>query len=362
MFSSIRVLFVLLRMILNCLFFPTVSLAVCLLFKIAYDLASIFTNKIWGVITHCMLWMFGDNKFWEIDKLFHNNQHIETYLFYGFFVTFAISCLLNLGISNLIIKTLRRGTDIRSTAERETEYRNRIISASNSLENKYIAKYNKEPLLKVKIIDSGVKNAIIFSDNVIVVTTELLENTSDRELEGVLAHEWGHMHNGDTKFNQFNFSNTIISNNIESGAVIRVISWILTKLNVAPFIGAFMSLFFFVLFSPFFGCVIVFSLISSLLSLFEAQISQKQEYKADEFALGLNAGEGLLDFLYEDMKMQDNFWQLSSFVGMGRSALTTLYKTHPASHKRVKRLETLVHGDKYKQFEVTKPIEKSKWL
>ena len=96
------------------------------------------------------------------------------------------------------------------------------------IKNRYKKIYNKDLNLKVKIIDSSIENAIIFNDNLIVVTYALLKKSSKDVIEGVLAHEVGHYHNGDTKFNQLNFINSVVSKNVESGVIINAIMFFIS--------------------------------------------------------------------------------------------------------------------------------------
>lgn len=341
MFGILRIITMTIRTVLNAIFFPAFSLSVLVFAKLVYDLSGIFHKHTWQFPITFFNWFFGDYKAWDIQIL--SSPHISQFCYYGAFVVLVAICLANLfGITSLFIKVLRANSGIRNALNREDDYNNRILSAFDNLAAKYRAKYKKEPNVKVKIIDSKIKNAVIFSDNLIILTTELLENSDDEELEGVIAHEWGHMHNGDTLYNQLNFTNTVVSNNIESGAIIKSIYALFHIVNIVPFLGIFATMFLIVMFGPFLILAFMFAGLSSLLSIPEATISQRQEYLADQFALSLDAGEGLLTFLYEDMRNQENFWKISTFGGMSKSTVMSIYRTHPASDKRIKRLEKIM--------------------
>lgn len=361
MFNILRIFILSIRTVLNCIFFPVISIIMILLLKIGYDISGLFIKHTWFLPKSIFSWFFSDYKFWNFAKIL-SGENLQLYCLYGSYVVLFLICFVNLfGITNLIIKILRSNTGVRTVMKREDYFKEKIVKNSNILEEIYIQKYKKEPKLKVKIIDSKIKNALIFSDNTIVLTTELLENSSDRELRGVLAHEWGHMHNGDTLYNQLNFTNTIVSNNVEAGVIGQILVWLMHFIGKIPLIGNVIILISFCLFGPFLVLIFIFALISSFLSIFESLISKKQEYRADEFALSLDAGEGLLDFLYEDMKEQENFWTIANLGGMFKSTMMTLYKTHPASSKRISKLEKLTHKDKGYEIE-NKPELNNKWL
>lgn len=344
MFGLIRISIISIRTFLNCLFFPFLSLVFIIVSKLVYDAYGHFYGHTWELPKLFFNWFFGKYKAWDLS--FIENPNVVLYCKYGaFFVLFAI-CISNIcGITNLLIKFLRSNSGVRTTLNREEFYRDRIIKICDKLEKQYESVFNKSPKkIKVKIIDSDIKNALIFSDNCIVLTTGLLERTDDDELEGVIAHEWGHMHNGDTLFNQLTFANGVVSHHIELGLIIKFILGIFSLVSRIPFVGWMLGLCAFVVFGPFLLICLIFGVISSFLAFFEAQISQRQEYLADQFVLsmGKEAGNGLLTFLYEEMRMQDNFKNLSSIGTMMKATLSSLYQSHPVSHKRIKRLEKIL--------------------
>lgn len=359
MFGLIRILIISIRTVLNCIFFPFLSLVVILVSKVLYDVYGMFNKHTWALPETIFNWLFGNYKAWDFHCL--SSPHIITYCVYGSYLVLFLICTSNLfGVATLFIKFLRSNSGVRNAMNREDYYKDRIIKACDNLERKYKAIYNKTPKIKVKLIDSQIKNAVIFSDNVIVLTTELLENSDNDELEGVIAHEWGHMHNGDTIYNQLSFTNAVVSNNIEVGIILRSMLGLFAIVNHVPFVGTVLGLFLIIFFGPFIGICFLFAILSSFLSTFEALISQRQEYLADQFALSLDAGDGLLTFLYADMKQQENFFKIMSVGSMLNSTLKSIYRSHPASEKRIKRLEKILNK---KQPELVKEeYRTSKWI
>lgn len=365
MFGLIRILIISIRTFLNCLFFPFLSLVFIIVSKLVYDAYGYFYGHTWSIPKIFFNWFFGKYEAWDLS--FIDSQNIVLYCKYGaFFILFAI-CTSNIcGITNLLIKFLRSNSGVRTVLKREDFYKDRIIAICDKLEKQYEVVFNKSPKkIQVKIIDSNVKNALIFSDNCIVLTTGLLERTDDEELEGVIAHEWGHMHNGDTLFNQLTFVNGVVSHHIELGFIIKFILGIFTVISKIPLVGWVLGLFAFVVFGPFLLICLIFGVLSSFLAFFEAQISQRQEYLADKFvvSMGKSAGNGLLTFLYEEMRMQDNFKNLSSIQTMMKATLSSLYQSHPVSHKRIKKLEKILEkGGIYDEFQNNESLEKNKWI
>lgn len=360
MFGLYRIFLLSLRTVLNCLFFPLVFLMVIFSAKGIYDIYGFFFKHTWVFPKVLFGWLFQGGNAWNLEAI--HGAHVALLCKYGAYLTLILIFLSNIfGIATLFIKFLRSNSGVRKTLNREEELKEKIIKASDNLEKKYIAKYGISPKpIKVRLIDSRVKNAVIFADNVIVLTTEMLLSSTNEEIEGIIAHEWGHMHNGDTLFNQLNFTNHVISNSVHSGVVYYTTMSIIKGLPRIPVIGIFLSLLVFVFFLPFFILILLFALLSTILSFFEAQISQKQEYLADEFAYGLNAGDGLLTFLYEDMRMQENFGKLVNVGEMFKSTLKSLYNTHPVSHKRIKNLEVKLNKDKPELVKLE--LDGNKWI
>lgn len=360
MFSLFRLLIVSIRTVLNCLFFPFVIYMVILVSKLCYDIWGLFNKHTWELPQKVFYWFFQNHKAWDLKGVV-NSSGLVTFWIYAAFVTLILISLSNaLGIANLFIKFLRRNSGIRKTLNREEYYKDQIIYACDTLEKKYEEVYNKKVSLKVRVIDAEVKNAFIFSDNVVVLTTGLLDRASNYELKGIIAHEWGHMHNGDTLYNQLNFTNSVVSNNIEMGAIVGTILRIWSFLSSIPIVGIGFAIFGICFLGPFLLLFAIFGCLSWFLSFFEAIISQRQEYLADKFALSLDSGDGLLDFLYEDMQEQDNFKNIFSIGSMMEATIKSLYRSHPASHKRIKYLEKILNKQNIEN--VKKEHRESKWI
>lgn len=340
MFNIYRLLISSIRVVLNTIFFPIVIFMLIITIKIVSDFVFYFSKYKIPFIYEKLLYLFNGSIWRGLEIV--NKEHFLIFYKYSASLTFLFLFFFYvLGGAKLLIKLLRTGTDIRSTLSRESYIKEKLNNAIINIQNRYKKIYNKDLNLKVKIIDSSIENAIIFNDNLIVVTYALLKKSSKDVIEGVLAHEVGHYHNGDTKFNQLNFINSIVSKNVESGVIINAIMFFISIFTRIPFLGMFFGLFFIFLFFPFLMIIFLFSLISEILSIFEAHISKIQEYKADEFSIKLGYGNGLLDFLYKDLENQENFEQLTSISNMTKSAFKIIYSSHPASHKRIKKMEEI---------------------
>lgn len=169
-------------------------------------------------------------------------------------------------------------------------------------------------------------NAFAIGNNNIAVTQSLLNGMYTEEIAGILAHEIGHIHHGDTK--------TALITGIMAGfgnLVIRIYSTIalfLQILSFIPVLGWIASIlsWFFVL------QIWAFQLLMQLpLYLINQFSSREDEYEADHYACEIGLGVEL--------------YQGLTFICQGdveKSFLTRLLSSHPATAERLKRISQYV--------------------
>lgn len=195
------------------------------------------------------------------------------------------------------------------------------------------------PMPKVYIMDDPAPNAFATGSNpknaAVAATTGILEIMDDTELEGVFAHEMGHVKNYDIRVSMI------------AAALAVVIGFIADILLHMTFFrsnddeGG----------SPLFA---VFAVVGALLAplvatLIQLAISRRREYLADATgALATRYPEGLASALEKiaaygrPMKRQNTSTAHLFFANpLKRSALMGLFSTHPPVEERIRRLREM---------------------
>lgn len=179
--------------------------------------------------------------------------------------------------------------------------------------------YLPSPTVNAVTLGSG-------GDAAIAVTRGLLETLNRREMIGVLAHEISHIRNGDLRILSF------------AETVRRVTIWLSQ-------VGQLLLLFSLpvLMFSPygiplgFIGTLIFAPTISGLLQL---ALSRTREFRADETAVELTGdAAGLASALRRIDLRERRLWDY--FMPAGRSKHGDLFRTHPSTDERVRRLAAL---------------------
>lgn len=196
------------------------------------------------------------------------------------------------------------------------------------------------PMPKVYVIDDPAPNAFATGRNpqhaVVATTTGLLEIMDDKELEGVMAHELGHVKNYDIRVSMVAFALV---------AVISILADIM--LRMTWFRGGddddSGSSLFFVL-----GVVaaILAPLVATLIQL---SISRRREYLADATgALTTRYPEGLASALekigqYGSVLKRQNPSTAHLFFAnpLKKRGLTSLFSTHPPLEDRIAKLREI---------------------
>lgn len=180
---------------------------------------------------------------------------------------------------------------------------------------------------KLYVMEDATINACALGARHIVVNTGALEQLDDRELEGILAHEMGHLQHHHTMvrlaivgMGWFGGVICFVYNFLAIAS--RLIAWI-------PFVGWLVTLW--ILFITWTHTFMT-SLLQIPLSLLNAYGFRGHEYEADAYAAEL----GLADHLIQAFKHMQYVYgnQKSGF-------LSSLWDDHPDTDKRIKRVQEI---------------------
>lgn len=195
---------------------------------------------------------------------------------------------------------------------------------------------NGMPMPKVYIIDDPAPNAFATGRDpnhaVVGVTTGLLDMMDDQELEGVMAHELGHVKNYDIRVTLIAFALV---------AVISILADIMLRMTFFRSRDNNNS-------SPIFMVLGIFAAILApiVAMLIQLAISRKREYLADATgALTTRYPEGLASALtkiggYSRPMRRQNASTAHLFFAnpLSKKSFSALFSTHPPVEERVKRL------------------------
>ena len=167
-------------------------------------------------------------------------------------------------------------------------------------------------------------NAYAVGAHSVVVTTGLLGmGTSNEELDGLLAHEIGHIMHGDTIKRTVAYTLNTAGNiaSLVLVAVLTLIGFLGEIVGRTGFIALIVG-----------GIALVFKLalrlVQYLLDLGMLAVGRLEEYRADAYAKSLGFGPGLVSFL--------NRMQYIEKAPQGLWA--ALSRTHPPTAERIRRL------------------------
>lgn len=255
---------------------------------------------------------------------------------YANFLLGGFSLLAVLGMAVLFNSSagewmLRLYSGARKTIPREDKKLNPIIErVQQAIEIKLSRK--KIPV-HLMVVDEPIPNAFAIGKSTIIVSRALYEKSTDEELAGVIAHEFGHLHNGDSNQLGIALGMSLVSMTISItagffamliGGLSNLSGSTKSDSGAAIAIFGFFTLFF-VMFFTFF--VRAGNWILNLAMLF---IGRKQEHKADQFAIKAGFGAGLLSFLetIKDMEFEKP-----------KTLFSRIYATHPATMLRIGEVE-----------------------
>ena len=186
------------------------------------------------------------------------------------------------------------------------------------------------------MIDSMAVNACAIGRKTIAVTRGAMETLSAEELQGIIAHELGHIYNGDTK--------AILLATVGNGlfaVYVMICKKILTIFEITALIAEnsgitaiLLKLFRFMINISLFFFMYIGQAIMAI-------NSRKNELMADEFAYSIGLGDELVEALY-------------LLQGMSMSRDVKLYQkilvSHPNIAKRIGRLESIIDGEVERTF------------
>ncbi|MDW3209287.1 MAG: M48 family metalloprotease [Reichenbachiella sp.] len=152
--------------------------------------------------------------------------------------------------------------------------------------------------ISLSIIDDELDQSAMIIGDSILVSTGLLNNSGERELQAILACEIGHYVNGDSKFNimiEFASQPMIIVSNM--------LNYVLEFVQKIPVVSLFFSLLMLIYWIP-------LSALSSILSLIERQVLKSNVYRADQYAVMHGFSDGLKSFLEQirHLEQKKSFW------------------------------------------------------
>lgn len=193
------------------------------------------------------------------------------------------------------------------------------------------------PTPKVYVINDPAPNAFATgrkpSQSSVAVTTGLLDIMNDQELEGVLAHEMGHIKNYDIRVAMVAFALVM---------VIGLLADIMLRLSFFSGDDDDNTLFFIL--------GIVAALLAPLVaSLIQLAISRKREYLADatgalttRYPEGLASALGKIEKHGSVMKKQSTSTAHFFFANpLKKRSLSSLFSTHPPIEDRIARLKQM---------------------
>ncbi len=181
--------------------------------------------------------------------------------------------------------------------------------------------------IRLYIIDNMYVNAFAIGRKTIAVTMGTIQTFSQDELKGIIAHELGHLSNGDTKALLLStIGNGIFTILVFILRIIMLIIEVIFSLTKIPFLDVFAIIARFL----FDIGVIIFVYIGEILLSLN---SRQSELWADRFAFDIGYGEELINSLYilqkislpQNLKLKDRF-----------------RASHPNTAKRIEQLENLI--------------------
>lgn len=259
--------------------------------------------------------------------------------YFAFWFNFNGGLYYNIGISLLYITivaltlsdfgeiVIRRLEDIRHLAT-NTEKDDLTYLLENVKERG--EEYSKmiDYTLNLYIIDTPSINACCIGKHTIAITRGMKETMSPAEIEGLIAHETGHIINGD---GQVSLLVSLASSVYIWGIslFIKVLQFLQTMLGDNSFFGSLVG---------FIKNVIEIALnwFMTALVVSVSSTSRKEEYRADKIAFELGYGEELLSALYKlyDMEISDK-----------KNLMEQLKATHPKTAFRIEALEKMLEEE-----------------
>lgn len=277
--------------------------------KLIKNLAKNFIYVVWVIIYFSLAWsILGAD--WD--------SFVLVFFLYGISILIALS-----PIGEVLLRFIEKVRPI-STKE-EKEYLLPIFEEVYENAKEKDIKLNDN--IRLYIIDNMYVNAFAIGRKTIAVTMGAIQTFSQDELKGVIAHEFGHLSNGDTKALLLStIGNGIFTILIFIMRIIMLIIEVVFSLMRIPFLDVFAVVARFL----FDIGIIIFSYVSQIILSIN---SRQNELWADKFAFDIGYGEELIDSLYILQKIS---------LPHNLSILDRLRASHPNTAKRIEHLENLL--------------------
>lgn len=362
MFNTFRITWLLIKMAFFC-FITSIGI---LLFLYDY----IIISKCLGLIHRVIHWMpskiYGVETIDSLFALVHSkNVSLKMFLVYSSSLILLITTFFYMVGGWKILLWIIVKFNSRKSLNRESEMYNKLVSNLSIVIKQ--SNYRLRTALSVsdfsiRLFDSNISNAWVFANKVIVVTTGFMKQYGDNDdtIRGVLAHELGHVLNGDLDINTLSMTSNVLNMVLVVGYS-KVKTGLIDKLQFAYsiiertvmlykfllpigffFTGLYFSLMLMILIItlPLVVLLIMYALVSVLFVFpIDMAISRKAEYKADKIAANLGFSNGLLNFLYDDLSERGQRYGIKAL----------LLASHPNSSDRIQRLENMFQVDDYQE-------------
>lgn len=277
--------------------------------KLIKNLAKNYIYIIWVIIYFFLAWLIlGAN--WD--------SFVLVFILYGISIMMALSPL-----GEVLLRFVEKVRPI-STKE-EKQYLIPLFEEVYENAKEKDTKLNNN--IKLYIIDNMYVNAFAIGRKTIAVTMGAIQTFSQDELKGVIAHEFGHISNGDTK--------ALLLSTIGNGIFTILIFILRIIMLIADFIFSLMRypvLNILTLLARFLFDIgiLLFSHISQIILSIN---SRKNELWADKFAFDIGFGEELVSSLYILQKIS---------LPQNIKLIDRLRASHPNTAKRIEQLENLL--------------------
>jgi heat shock protein HtpX len=261
----------------------------------------------------------------------HHPSHYEFFVFgfSSFGIVCALTFLFNSPAGQWILRLL---SGARDAIGREHARINPIIAEVQERLREQLSL--PQVPVTLMITDDPLPDAFAIGKGTLVLSRTLYETANDDELAAVIAHEFAHLHNGDSHRLGIALGVSIISLTIAAiSGYILAFTGALAKNIGSKGEGAivFLISLFFAGFAAIFW--VIAKIGNGVLRLVMLFVGRKQEYEADKFAIKVGYGVGLLSFLDKIKNIE---------FGKATHILARLYDTHPPIMLRIGELEKLM--------------------
>lgn len=212
----------------------------------------------------------------------------------------------------------------------------KIKPALEHLQKEYQERYGRAISFSPQVLDMPYINGMAYGQRSIAISTGLLKVGSDEEIEAVIAHEAGHLHEKDGIFNLALFCASFPTYFFHF--LFKQIFFLLPKPTILPSSGqdivwllkCFILIISLTILSPFIVLWLISFPVIWIFNVLEQAVQWPVEYKADQFAADMGHAEGLISLFErledEDIRAQEGF-------------MVKYFHSHPPTALRIDKLE-----------------------